>query len=57
VVVSRARNVYQSVQELWQQQAGSLRTLVSGTAQLKAREVSHRAQDAYKIRAEKIHLG
>ena len=56
-VISRARNVYQSVQELLQQQAGSLRTLVSGSAQLKAREVSQRAEEAYKIRAEKIHLG
>lgn len=57
VVVSRARNVYQSVQELLQQQAGNLRTLVAGSAQLKAREVAHRADEAYKIRAEKIHLG
>jgi hypothetical protein len=57
VVVSRARNVYQSVQELLQQQAGNLRTLVAGSAQLKAREVSQRADEAYKIRAEKIHLG
>lgn len=57
VVVSRARNVYQSVQELLQQQAGSLRTLVAGSAQLRAREVAHRAEESYKIRAEKIHLG
>jgi len=57
VVVSRARNVYQSVQELLQQQAGNLRTLVAGSAQLRAREVTHRAEEAYKIRAEKIHLG
>lgn len=57
VVVSRARNVYQSVQELLQQQAGSLRTLVTGAAQLRAREVMQRAEEAYKIRAEKIHLG
>jgi hypothetical protein len=57
VVVSRARNVYQSVQELLQQEAGTLRTLVAGSAQLKAREVAHRAEEAYKIRAEKIHLG
>lgn len=56
-VIARARNVYQSVQELLQQQAGSLRTLVEGSAQLKAREVSQRAEEAYKIRAEKIHLG
>ena len=57
VVVSRARNVYQSVQELLQQQAGNLRTLVAGSAQLKAREVVHKADEAYKVRAEKIHLG
>ncbi|MDB4984829.1 MAG: hypothetical protein JWN04_7 [Myxococcaceae bacterium] len=57
VVVSTARNVYQSVHELLQQKAGSLRTLVSGTAQLQAREVAHRAADSYKIRSEKIHLG
>jgi hypothetical protein len=56
-VVSRARNVYQNVQELLQQQAGSLRTLVAGTAQLKAREVAQRAEEAYKIRGEKIHIG
>jgi Protein of unknown function (DUF3540) len=56
-VVSRARNVYQSVQELLQQQAGSLRTLVAGSAQLKARDIAQRAEEAYKIRADKIHLG
>jgi Protein of unknown function (DUF3540) len=56
-VVSHARNFYQSVQELLQQQAGSLRTLVAGTAQLKAREVAQRAEESYKIRGEKIHIG
>jgi hypothetical protein len=57
VMVCRARNVYQSVHELLQQQVGSLRTLVSGTAQLKAREITQRAEDGYKIRGEKIHIG
>lgn len=57
VVVSTARNVYQSVQDLLQQRAGSLRTLVTGTAHLQAREVAHRGTDSYKIRSEKIHLG
>ena len=55
--VSRARNVYQTVQELLQQQAGSLRTIVAGTAQLKAREVTQRAEEGFKVRADKIHLG
>jgi hypothetical protein len=57
VVVSTARNVYQSVHDLLQQQVGSLRTLVAGTARLQARDVAHRAEQAYKVRAEKIHLG
>jgi hypothetical protein len=56
-IVARARNVYHSVQELLQQQAGSLRTLVAGSAQLKAREIAQRAEQAYKIRGEKIHIG
>jgi hypothetical protein len=57
VVVTRARNAYERVEELLQQQAGTLRTLVSGSAQLRAREVAHRAEAAYKVRADKIHLG
>lgn len=57
VAISKARNVYQSVQELLQHKVGSLRTLVTGTAQLHAHEVAHRAAESYKIRSEKIHLG
>ncbi|MEY4509170.1 MAG: hypothetical protein RLZZ450_1292 [Pseudomonadota bacterium] len=57
VVVSTARTLYQTVHELLQQRVGSLRTLVSGTAQLSARSVTHRAADTYKVRGEKIHLG
>lgn len=56
-VVTRARNVYQNVQELLQQQVGSLRALVTGSAQLNAREIAQRAEQAYKIRGEKIHIG
>jgi hypothetical protein len=56
-VVARARSVYQSVHELLEQQIGDLRTRVTGTAQLKAREIAQRAERAYKLRAEKIHLG
>jgi lipopolysaccharide export system protein LptA len=57
VVMQTARNVYTHVRELLQERAGSLRTLVDGTAQLRARDIAQRAEDAYKLRAEKIHLG
>lgn len=56
-VVARAENVYQHVAQLLQQQVGSLRTLVAGSAQLKAREVTQRADETYKVRAESIQLG
>ena len=57
VVVQTARNLYQRVQELAQHRAGNLRTIVDETLQVRARQVFQRATDAYKIRAEKIHLG
>jgi hypothetical protein len=57
VVLQTARNFYQQVQELAQQEAGNLRTLVAGTVQLKARQVFQRAAEAYRVRAEKINLG
>ena len=57
VVTQTAQNLYQSVAELAQLRAGSLRTLVDGTVHLKAREVFQRAVEGFKIRAEKINLG
>lgn len=57
VVHQTARSVCAEVRELFEQRLGSLRTFVAGTAQLRAREVMHRAEDAYKVRSEKIHLG
>ena len=57
VVVQTARNLYQHVHELAQQRAGSLRTIVDDTIQIKAREVITRAVEAFKLRSEKIHLG
>lgn len=57
VAVTTANNAYQQVKELLQQRAGTLRSIVAGTAQLQAREVMHRASGAYKVRSDKIHLG
>ena len=52
-----ARDLYQSVAELAQLRAGSLRTIIDGSVHLKAKEVFQRAIEGFKIRAEKIHLG
>jgi hypothetical protein len=57
VITETARDLYQSVAELAQLRAGSLRTIIDGTVHLKAKEVFQRAIEGFKIRAEKIHLG
>jgi hypothetical protein len=57
VITETAQNFYQAVQDLAQLRAGSLRTIVDGSVHLKAKEVFQRAAEAFKIRAEKIHLG
>jgi uncharacterized protein DUF3540 len=57
VITETARDLYQSVAELAQLRAGSLRTIIDGTVHLKAKEVFQRALEGFKIRAEKIHLG
>jgi hypothetical protein len=57
VISETAQNLYQAVEELAQLRAGSLRTIVDGSVHLKAKQVFQRAAEAFKIRAEKIHLG
>ncbi len=57
VITETAHDLYQSVAELAQLRAGSLRTIIDGTVHLKAKEVFQRAVEGFKIRAEKIHLG
>lgn len=56
-VVQTARDVYQTVRGLAQMQAGRLKTIVEGVAQLRARRVAHRADESYKVRSDKVHLG
>jgi hypothetical protein len=56
-LVCKARNVFQKVEELTQVQSGRLRTLVKAAFLLKARNVSMRAEQDFKVDGEKIHLG
>ena len=57
VIVEQARNVYRKVRELCQLRAGRTKTIVDGTAQLKAERVAHRSRGSYKVRSDDIQLG
>lgn len=56
-VVSRAKNVYQTIEELTQLQTGRLRMLVKGNCHLKARDAFLKAEQDFKVDGEQIHLG
>ncbi|MET0390755.1 MAG: DUF3540 domain-containing protein [Polyangiales bacterium] len=56
-VVQRARTLYQRVEELAQQRAGSLRVLVDHALQVRAERALTRTEGPFKVRAETIHLG
>ena len=56
-VIERARNVYRSVDELAQLEAGRVRTLVADLYQLRSRTASLKAKQAFEVDGEKIHLG
>jgi hypothetical protein len=56
-VVAKATNVYETVEELSQLQAGRTRTLVKGTCLLKARDAFLKAETDFKIDGTQIHLG
>lgn len=56
-VVENARNVYRSVEQLAQLKAGRMRTLVDQTFQFKSRKAFLKAEEDFKIKGEKIHLG
>lgn len=55
--VQRARNLYQWVDEVSQQQVGTLRFLVQDTMMLQAKRILKRAEREYRVRADSIHLG
>ena len=56
-VISRARNVYRTVDELTQLKTGRMRTLVRSTLHMKAKMSYLKAEEDFKINADKIHLG
>jgi Protein of unknown function (DUF3540) len=56
-VTAKAKNVYQSVEELSQLQAGRTRTLVEGSCHLQARDAFLNAGEDFKIDGKQIHLG
>jgi len=56
-VITKARNIYQSVEELSQIKAGRMRTIVAKTFHFKSKKAFVKAEEDYKINADKIHLG
>ena len=56
-VIAKARNIYQTVEELSQVRAGRMRTMVARTFHFKSKKAFVKAEEDYKIKAEKIHLG
>jgi hypothetical protein len=56
-VIARAKNVFQTVEQLSQVKAGRMRTLVDKTFHFKSKKAYLKSEEDYKIKAEKIHLG
>lgn len=56
-VIQKAKNLFQTVEQLSQLRAGRLRTLVDETYQLKSQRAVLKAQEDFKIRGDQIHLG
>ena len=56
-ITEKAKDVYKTVENLSQLRAGRMRTLVSSSFHLKAKKAYVKAEDDFKINADKIHLG
>ena len=56
-ITEKAKNVYKTVEQLTQLKTGRMRTLVRSTFHLKAKKTYMKAQEDFKVKAEKIHLG
>jgi len=56
-ITEKAKNVYKTVEQLSQLRAGRMRTLVGSTFHLKAKKTYMKAEDDFKINADKINLG
>jgi len=56
-IISKAKNIYNTVEQLSQLKTGRMRTLVENTFHLKSRKSLLKSEEDFKVRAEKIHLG
>jgi hypothetical protein len=56
-IISKAKNMYNTVEQLSQLKTGRMRTLVKNTFHLKAKNSMLKSDEDFKVRAEKIHLG
>lgn len=56
-ITQKAINVYKTVEQLSQLRTGRMRTLVGSTFHLKAKKSYMKAEEDFKINADKIHLG
>ncbi len=56
-IISKAKNIYSTVEQLSQLKTGRMRTLVENTFHLRSKKTMLKSEDDFKVRAEKIHLG
>ena len=56
-LIENAKNVFRSVKQLTQLRTGRMRTLVDETYHFKANKAMLKAEEDFKINADKIHLG
>lgn len=56
-VIEKAENVYRTVRQLTQLKTGRKRTIVDSTYYLKTKKSILKADDDFKVKADKIHLG
>jgi hypothetical protein len=56
-IVTRAKNVFKTVEELTQLKTGRMRTLVKSTLHIRSKNYYQFSEEDYKVNAEKIHLG
>ena len=56
-IICKAKNVYNTIDELVQLKAGRIRTLVKSTLHIKAKNSYLKSEQDFKINGEKIHLG
>jgi len=56
-LIENAKNVFRNVKQLTQLRSGRMRTLVDETYHFKANKALLKAEEDYKIKAEKINLG